>query len=146
MLRFALLLAVSFASFGCPANDPMNMNPDQGQVPEMDMAQAACTPNCAGKACAAADGCGGQCESGTCQEGSCLTGKMCEEGKCVVICPMVGATCTNTFDNNTGIWTDTCRPMGCEGYNVMCQNGMCAKRIAEGEPCTASNSGFSFCD
>lgn len=66
-----------------------------------------CTPNCAGKACGAADGCGDICTAG-----SCPAGQTCNnDGECVV---------------------GSCNP-AC-GYNTTCQNGSC---VAQANHCPA---------
>jgi len=59
----------------------------------------ACTPDCSGKACGAANGCGG-----TCSTGSCPTGQVCSGGQCV---------CT----------AQSC-PTGCCDLSQVCQPGL----------------------
>jgi hypothetical protein len=90
-----------------------------------DNLAACCTSVCSGKACGAADGCGGFCQSGTCPSGqSCKSGVCgCSQQECQGSCCKAGEVCAAT-----GCCAPTCSGKACgasDGCGGTCSSGSC---------------------
>lgn len=94
-----------------------------------------CTPNCAGKACGADDGCGGICQTGSCPTcQSCVAGvclnadsdnrcaTTCCDGEC---CPVSGHVCGNLYQAGVGCCFPNGTPNVCtaDNYVTVCCAG-----------------------
>lgn len=96
--------------------------------------QTCCTRDCTGKACGADDGCGGVCQTGTCDGNG-----VCQDGECVCVPNCSPVRCG--VDDGCG---GTC-PLG-PGYAACCNGFVCASHCcddgfcADSGPCCGSPS------
>ena len=93
-----------------------------------------CVPDCAGKSCGAADGCGGACD-GPCPSDD----SFCLGGVCQCLYESCGDTCCGKYDDcMEGTCVTTCTPD--------CFGKLCGEANGCGDPCDGACLGdFQFC-